>query len=158
MSLLDLVAHLPSVELSPDDVLITEDTTTGSMWVLVEGRLEIRKHGAAIQVIDRPGATLGEVAALTESSHSASVVAVTPARLHVVADGRALLREHPELLLFIATELAERLDVVTTYLADLRNQYADTPGIEMVSHVIGRLSHAPAKHTPGSARDPDPEY
>ena len=59
----------------------------------------------------------------------------------------------------MATGLAERLAFVTTYLADLRHQYGDAPGLAMVSGVLQELAQRqgpPAR--PGSLRDPDPDY
>jgi CRP-like cAMP-binding protein len=156
--LLEMVAHFPVVDLAPGDVLIDEGTRTGSVWVLVSGAVEILKHGAVINRLNRPGLTFGEVSLLTDADHSATVRAVEPSRFHVATDGRALLLESPEVLFFMASGLAERLDLVTSYLADLRNQYTGAPGIDMVSDVLGRLVH-PAASTvePGSRRDPDPD-
>ena len=55
--------------------------------------------------------------------------------------------------------LAERLNFVTTYLADLKHQYGDAPGLAMVSDVLSQLSQRQgAVARPGSARDPEPEY
>ena len=55
--------------------------------------------------------------------------------------------------------LAERLNFVTTYLADLKHQYGDAPGLAMVSDVLVELTQRRAPPArPGSARDPDPDY
>ena len=50
-------------------------------------------------------------------------------------------------------------EAVYGYLADLKEQYGDAPGLSMVSDVLTTLSHhgQPAAR-PGSARDPDPDY
>ena len=65
----------------------------------------------------------------------------------------------PAITKLVAIGLAERLSFVTTYLADLTQQYADVPGLSMVSDVLSRLEqHAGPVASPGSARDPDPEY
>jgi CRP-like cAMP-binding protein len=112
-----------------------------------------------ISTIAVPGAAFGEVAVLMDSDHSATVVAASTARLRYAQDGRAFLLSSPEVLLFLAKGLAARLDLVTRYLADLRNQYAGAPGLDMVSDVLGRLVQRDGpKARPGSARDPDPEY
>jgi len=59
----------------------------------------------------------------------------------------------------VAVELAERLNFVTTYLADLKHQYGDAPGLAMVSDVLAHLGQRKQPVArPGSARDPDPEY
>ena len=157
--MLSLAAHLPLVEYEPGQVVIHEGTTTGSIWVLESGALEIRKGDVAVNKVVHPGAVLGEVAVLLGSGHSASVVASEPSRLRFAADGRALLESDPAISTFVAVGLAERLDFVTTYLADLKHQYGDAPGLAMVSDVLSRLAQRTGPTArPGSARDPDPEY
>ncbi len=59
----------------------------------------------------------------------------------------------------MAVGLAERLNFVTTYLADLKHQYGDAPGLAMVADVLGQLAQRQGPTAqPGSARDPDPAY
>jgi hypothetical protein len=59
----------------------------------------------------------------------------------------------------VAIGLAERLNFVTTYLADLKQQYGDAPGLSMVNDVLARLAQGQTPSArPGSARDPNPEY
>jgi CRP/FNR family cyclic AMP-dependent transcriptional regulator len=156
--LLALTAGLPEVVLAEGDVLIHDGTTTGSVWVLVEGALDIRKDGALINTIAEPGAAFGEISVLLGAGHSADVVAASPCRLRHAVDGRSFLLDRPEVLLLVAAGLARRLDLVTRYLADLRNQYAGTPGLEMVADVLQKLNAPGEPARPGSARDPDPEY
>jgi CRP-like cAMP-binding protein len=157
--LLLLTVDLPEITLEPGEVLVTDGTTTGSVWVLVSGSLEVRKDDITINTINTPGAAFGEVAALRNAPHSATVLAAEATRLRYAADGRALLLGNPEILALVASGLADRLDLVTGYLADLRNQYADAPGLEMVSTVLGRLTQQGTPVVrPGSARDPEPDY
>lgn len=157
--LLELTEGLPEVVLAPGELLIEDGTRTGSVWVLVSGSVHVSKHGALINTIDRPGVALGEVAVLLGSDHTATVAAATECRFRVARDGRAFLLDRPDVLLVVAGDLAARLDLVTTYLADLRNQYLGTPGLDMVSTVLSRLQDtSPGTARPGSARDPDPEY
>ncbi len=157
--MLSLSATLPEVAYAAGDVVIEEGTTTGSIWVLVSGALDVRKGGVVVNRVVHPGALLGEVAVLLGSGHSASVVATEPSVLRYARDGRALLDSDPKISTFVAVGLAERLDFVTTYLADLKNQYADAPGLAMVSDVLARLAaRTGPKAQPGSRREPDPEY
>jgi len=96
---------------------------------------------------------------LLGTDHGATVEAAEPSVLRVAADGAAFLGEDPELLREVAVGLAGRLNFVSTYLADLKEQYGDAPGLSMVSDVLGRLaSHQRPPARSGSARDPDPEY
>lgn len=157
--LLELTDGLPEVALAPGELLMEDGTRTGAVWVLLSGTVRVTKHGALISTIDRPGVAFGEVAVLLGSDHTATVSAATECRFRVARDGRAFLLERPEVLLVVAGDLAARLDLVTTYLADLRNQYRGSPGLDMVSTVLGRLgATAPGTSLPGSVRDPDPEY
>ncbi|MEQ1800722.1 MAG: cyclic nucleotide-binding domain-containing protein [Gammaproteobacteria bacterium] len=157
--MLTLSAHLPEVAFAPGDVVVREGGVAGGLWVLVSGALEVRKGGVPVNTITRPGALVGEISVLLGSAFSATVVATEPTVLRHAADGRALLARDPAITHLVAVGLAERLNFVTTYLADLKHQYGDAPGLEMVSAVLGQLAQrqvAPAR--PGSARDPDPEY
>lgn len=157
--MLSLAAHLPAVHYAPGEVVIQEGTTTGSIWVLVSGTLEIRKDGVQVNAVTHPGALLGEVAVLLGKGHSASVVAAEPSVLRYAQDGRALLDSDPQISTYVAVGLAERLDFVTTYLADLKAQYSDAPGLAMVSDVLAKLAARTGPTArPGSAREPDPEY
>ena len=157
--MLALSQHLPEIELAAGEALVTEGGRTGSIWLLVSGSLQVLKGDILINTIDRPGAVFGEIAVLLGTGHSATVRAATPSRLRYAQDGEAFLHGNPEILFHVASGLAERLDIVTGYLADLRNQYVDAPGIAMVSDVLGRLvGHPGTTPRTGSARDPDPEY
>jgi CRP-like cAMP-binding protein len=79
--MLELSAHLPEVQFAPGEVVIQEGTTTGSIWVLVSGSLEVRKGAVQVNSVVHPGALLGEVAVLLGGGHSASVVAAEPSVL-----------------------------------------------------------------------------
>jgi CRP/FNR family cyclic AMP-dependent transcriptional regulator len=158
-TILELVRDLPEVRLEAGDVLCSQGERTGTIWVLVEGALSVSKGDIEINRIDEPGATVGEVAVLLGTGHTATVTASIPSRLHVATDGAALLENSPIITTRVATGLAERLDFVSTYLADLKHQYGDAPGLAMVGTVLERLmTRQGPSIRPGSARDPDPEY
>ena len=42
--------------------------------------------------------------------------------------------------MLIAVSLAERLNFVSSYLADLKQQYGDSTGLSMVSDVLAQLA------------------
>ena len=130
-----------------------------SVWVLVSGALSVRKRGMEINRVTRPGSVIGEVSLLLGARPSATIVAVEATRLRLADDGRAFLLANPEVMHVVAKDLAERLNFVTTYLADLKAQYGDAPGLSMVPAVLQRLAERKGQSTiSGSARDPDPEY
>lgn len=157
--MLTLAAHLPEVHLVAGDAVVEEGGTGHGLWVLVRGALEVRKGDVVVNTIAMPGALVGEMSALLGTRHSATVVASEPTVLRHADDGPAFLAGDPAVMRLVAQGLAERLAFVTTYLADLRHQYGDAPGLSMVGAVLAELANrqaAPAR--PGSMRDPDPEY
>jgi len=157
--MLTLAAHLPEVAFDAGDVVIQEGGEAGSLWVLLSGKLEVRKGSTRVNTIEKPGAIVGEVSLLLGTRHGATIKALEPTRARFAADGHGFLLEDPEVTRLLAVGLAERLNYVTGYLADLKFQYGDTPGLSMVDTVLTRLAHhqdAPARS--GSARDPDPDY
>jgi CRP/FNR family cyclic AMP-dependent transcriptional regulator len=156
---LALSAHLPEIEIQPGEALVREGGTAGPIWVLVSGALDVLKGDVQVNRITNPGAVIGEVSVLLGTQPGATVVAAEPTRLRVAEDGEAWLRSDPHITTFVAQGLAERLNFVTTYLADLKHQYGDAPGLAMVGDVLKQLSQrtGPAAR-PGSARDPDPDY
>jgi len=157
--MLTLVTHLPEVAFDRGDVVINEGGEAGGLWVLVSGKLLVRKGDVPVNTIDRPGAVIGEISLLLGHAHGATIEAMEPTRARYARDGGSLLLGNPEITRLIAVGLAERLNFVTAYLADLKHQYGDAPGLSMVDSVLTRLAQrqgAPARS--GSARDPDPEY
>ena len=157
--MLTLSAHLPEVGFAAGDVVVREGSPAGAIWVLVSGALQVRKGGVTVNTISRPGALVGEVSVLLGSVSTASVEASAPSVLRHAADGAALLASDPAIAHLVAVGLAERLNFVTTYLADLKQQYGEAPGLAMVSEVLSELAQrqAPAAR-PGSAREPNPDY
>jgi CRP/FNR family transcriptional regulator, cyclic AMP receptor protein len=155
--MLAVSASLPDVAFAPGEVVVREGGADGALWVLVSGALRVTKGGVVVNTVSRPGALIGEVAVLLDAPHGATVEATAPSVLRRAADGAALLAADPAVTRLVAIGLAERLNVVTTYLADLKHQYGDAPGIAMVSDVLAQLAARQASPArPGSARDPDP--
>jgi CRP-like cAMP-binding protein len=157
--MLQLASHLPERAFAPGDVVVREGQPGGALWVLVSGALLVRKAGIVVNTITHPGAIVGEVSALLGSAYSATVEATEPSVLRHAIDAQALLDSHPAITRLVAVGLAERLNFVTTYLADLKAQYGDAPGLTMVTSVLCELSERQVERArPGSARDPNPEY
>lgn len=157
--MLALTAALPEVRLAPGEALVREGGRGGGLWILVSGALRVRKGETAVNTVSAPGAVIGEMSLLLGRPYSATVEALESSVLRHAADGHALLAADPAITRLVAVGLAERLDFVTTYLADLQHQYGDAPGLTMVGDVLNQLAlrKVPAAR-PGSARDPEPDY
>ncbi len=157
--MLALTQHLPEIELGPEEIVVAEGSRSGAIWVLVSGALRVRKGEVPVNTITHAGAVVGEISVLLGTSHGATVETSAQSRLRFAEDGQALLQANPAITTMVAAGLAERLNFVTSYLADLKVQYGEAPGLSIVSNVLTMIAQrqsVPAR--PGSARDPDPEY
>ena len=157
--MLTLSSHLPEMEFAPGDVVVKEGGAAGDIWILVTGALQVRRAGQLVNTITQPGALIGEISALLDSAYSATVEATQRSILRHAADAQAFLASDPAIATFVAVGLAQRLNFVTTYLADLKHQYGDAPGLAMVPDVLSRLAQQQTTAArSGSVRDPDPDY
>jgi CRP-like cAMP-binding protein len=158
-SILDRCRALGLTERSfaPAAVLLAEGETSGLLFVLIEGEVEILKGAFQINTVADPGAIFGEISLLLGKPHMATVRAVTECRVHVVAGGADFLKANPEITFELSTLLAQRLHGLTTYLVDLKRQYEHQQDhLGMVDDVLETLSHQQrSTFTPGSDRDPE---
>src|SRR5882757_3479885 len=138
-------------------LVIREGETTGHLFVLIEGRLEVVKGDTVVATITEPGAILGEMSVLLRQPHSATVRAASVATIYEFSDAASFLRAQPAVALLIARLLAHRLHVATTYLADIKRQYADHGNhLAMVGDVLeSMINLSPANLSPGSDRSSD---
>lgn len=144
--------------LSAGDILIQEGGSSGRLYVLIEGRLDIIKGDTAVASIAEPGAVIGEMSVLLDLPHSATVKAAAASGVYEFTDGAAFLHDHPAVALEIARQLAHRLSAATSYLADIKRQYAGHGShLSMVGDVLEcMINSAPKRAAPGSDRLPDP--
>ena len=158
--LLTLAHGLPQRSVASGDTVIADGQPVGSLFVLLEGALRVEKGGQLITTVTEPGACVGEMSLLLGVGATADVIASVPSVIAVVANAPALLEGDTGLSLALARLLAGKLQVMTTYLADIKRQYADHEGgLGMVDVVLGSLMRGSGTGSVlGSARDPDPEY
>lgn len=160
---LDFCAGLPERRVAEGEWLVREgEASEGKLFFLAEGSLEVVKgDDVSITILSEPGSVVGEVSVLLDSAHSASVRALEPSRCFVAQEGLAFLSETPPAALLVARLLAGRLNLVTTYLADIKRQYAEhDASLEMVDEVLDSLvhHHDAGEFEPGSDREREPNY
>ena len=150
----DLTDNTRKIAVAAGTVLLAEGTTSGRIYVLDEGTLEVARGETQVARVSEKGSIFGEMSLLLETPHTATVRALTPAVLHEFTDGAQFLRADPETALLIARLLARRLHSATTYLVDLKRQYAGHgTHLAMVSEVLASLVHQqPPEFLPGSDR------
>ena len=118
-SILDICAGLKRQELAPGTVLLAEGETSGQLYVLAEGKVEVLRGDTQVAVVEEAGAVFGEISALLDRPHTADVRALKNTQFHV-ADAVLLGRSAPALF-YVAGALAERLDRANqTLVAALR--------------------------------------
>jgi len=156
-TLLGFGERLPAESFPAGDVLLPEGGRTGLLFILVEGQVEIVKGDVQIEVVADAGALFGEISALLDTPHMATVKALTAVRAVRIEDATRFLHANPDLALEIAKLLAHRLTNVVGYLADLKRQFEGHSHLGMVDEVLETLVHQQRQpFTPGSNRKPDP--
>jgi CRP/FNR family transcriptional regulator, cyclic AMP receptor protein len=143
---------------SAGTLVIHEGGTTGHLYVLIEGRLEVIKGDTVVAILTEPGAVLGEMSVLLDQPHTATVRAASDSAVYEISDAASFLRDQPAVALLIAQLLAQRLNVATTYLADIMHQYAGHGDhLAMVGEILQTMINLPPiKISPGSDLQSDP--
>jgi CRP/FNR family transcriptional regulator, cyclic AMP receptor protein len=140
-SILDHCKGLPQRRLAPGDTIIEEGRRGGVMFILADGAAEVLKGDVSITTVCEPGALFGEMAILLGTPNTATVRAAEPSTFYVVDDPATFLTA-PDIMLGVSRLLAKRLQMVTTYLADLQHQFAEREDhLGMVDEVLESLLH-----------------
>lgn len=139
--LFEILAAYPKRELDAGEMIIAQGTTTGMLFFLIDGEVEVDKDEVQIATASEPGSVFGEMSVLLGTSHRASVRTVTRSSFYVVEDGREFLENHPVVSMHVSEVLARRLDALNKYLVDVRQQFDGHDHISMVDEVLEVLMH-----------------
>ena len=140
---MERVESLPERAVEPGEVVVHAGGATGQLMFLKRGTLDIEIEDEHLMRVSEPGAVVGDIAVLLDRPHTATVRAAAPSALYVVDDPIRFLRNEPELLLYVARVLAERLNAVNHLLIDSRKRISE--GGEksgLLADVLGRVSQA----------------
>ncbi len=139
-------------------VVVTEGGTTGHLYVLIQGKLEVLKGEMVVATVTEPGAVLGEMSVLLGQPHTATVRACSDSIIYEFEDAASFLEQEPGVAVLIAKMLAQRLNVANAYLADLKRQYAGHgTHLAMVGEVLqSMINLPPVEVSPGSDLQSDP--
>lgn len=155
-----LTADYPEVTFADGTFLLTEGARGDSLYVLVAGALEVRRRQRPVTLISEPGSVVGEMGLLLQAPASADVLASGDTTVRRIDDAEAFFERYPGFSRYVATVLAQRLLQISTYLADLQEQFADRTDIlglvpTVIEDLLGSDRAAPDV---GSDREPDAPY
>jgi CRP-like cAMP-binding protein len=149
-------AGLPAIRFDAGIALLVEGESTGRLYMLIDGEVEVLRGDTRVMVANQPGAIFGEMSVLLGVPHTATVKTVVASTVYVIDDAETFLQAHPEIAFVVARLLAQRLNAATTYLVDLKRQFEGRGDhMEMVGDVLESLIHQQSREfVPGSDRQP----
>lgn len=149
----------PLRSFAPGDVVLQQGESSGLLYVLVQGAVEVEKDGVSVAKASESGAVFGDLSALMGGPHTATVRATAPSTFRVVTEPRAFLIRHPEVCLHLCELLARRLDAVNKYLVNVKQQFAGHDHLALVDGVLDTLIHRTPRvrvaPKPSTLRDPE---
>ncbi|MBV8353088.1 MAG: cyclic nucleotide-binding domain-containing protein [Verrucomicrobia bacterium] len=125
----------------PGQVVLEQGEKTNLLFFLIEGAVEIIRDGVQVATASQPGAVFGEISALLGGKHTATVRTLAPCDFHVVQNPREFLEASPIVCLHVCELVARRLDALTKYLVDVKQQFQGHEHLGMVDEVLETLMH-----------------
>jgi CRP/FNR family transcriptional regulator, cyclic AMP receptor protein len=149
---------MPERRFGAGEDLLREGERSGIIYILIDGSVEVLKGDVQVTTVAEPGGVFGEMSALLDAPHMATVRALMPSRFYVAENATEFLQLSPQVALAVARLLAKRLQAMTSYLVDLKQQFGEHGDhLALVDEVLETLvHHQDQEHSPGSDRDPDP--
>jgi CRP/FNR family transcriptional regulator, cyclic AMP receptor protein len=138
---LEEFSRLPVQDFAAGQLVIEQGTSTGRLFILIKGKVEVIKDGRVVATTRHAGDIFGDLSALLDIPHTTSVRAVDDASFHVVTDARTFLEQNPRVSMLLCELLARRLVSVTQYLVNLKEQYVGHDHLGMVDDVLDKLIH-----------------
>ena len=156
---LALLREYPVRTFAAGETVFHQDERTGLLFFLIEGAVEVVKDGMTVATAAEPGAIFGDLSALLDVPHTATIRAVRDARFHAVPNPREFLEQNPPVCLHLCALLARRLDSVNKYLVDVKQQYAGHDHLGLVDSVLDTLMnrHPRPRVAPRESTLRDPE-
>ena len=140
-AILAAVRDYPVRTFAAGQSVLMQGKSTGLLFILVSGAVEVIKDDVSVATAAEPGAMFGDLSALLGIPHTAAVRAIRESTFHVVTDPRDFLGRNPPACLHLCELLARRLDAVNKYLVDVKQQFAGNDHLGMVDGVLDTLMH-----------------
>ena len=129
--------ELPVVTYGAGETILSDGSKTGRLLILKTGAVVVLKDSVEIARVEQPGAVLGELGALLDQPHAATVNALEDSQCYF-ADG-SLLRNNPIVLLHVATILSRRLIAANQGLVELKKQLEAGQSPSLVRRALAKM-------------------
>ena len=112
---------LPISSFEPGETVLAAGSTTGQLFILRQGVVEVVRNGLQIATVSEPGAIFGELSIILDKPHTADVRALERSEFHS-ANASSLLTENVAALVYISAMLARRLDTANEVIIEARRE------------------------------------
>jgi CRP/FNR family transcriptional regulator, cyclic AMP receptor protein len=121
---------LPVSTFEPGETVLATGSTTGQLFILRQGLVEVVRDGLQIATVSEPGAVFGELSLILDKPHTADVRAVERSEFHV-AKASSLLTEDVAALFYVSATLARRLDTANEIIVEIKRdlETGKRPGV-----------------------------
>ena len=113
---------LKEVTFAEGDTLMAEGTKSNRIFLIKSGTVTITTEDKEICRISQPLSIFGEIGALLDCPHSATVSAAVDSQFYVIEDLQAYFKNSPEASIYIAEILAQRLVNMNTYFKEFKEE------------------------------------
>lgn len=139
-SILKYCDQLPTIKCNKEDILLKQGDKSNKFYILISGECEILRDEVQINKISEPGSVLGEMSILLNNPHMATVKCSMNSEFYEVENAGEFLKSNSDITFQLAKTLALRLNGVTSYLVDLKNQFKESEDhFNMVDEVLESL-------------------
>ena len=121
---------LPISTFEPGETVLAAGSTTGQLFILRKGVVEVVRDGLQIATVSETGAVFGELSLILDKPHTAEVRASERSEFHV-AKASSLLTDDVAALLYVSAILARRLDAANEAIVEIKRdlESGNRPGV-----------------------------
>jgi CRP-like cAMP-binding protein len=145
---------LPVSTFEPGESVLAAGSTTGQLFILRRGVVEVVRDGLQIATVSEPGAVFGELSVILDKPHTADVRAVERSEFHV-AKASSLLTKDVAALLYVSAILARRLDTANEVIVEIKRDMETGKRPGAVKKALDKLEKL---LSPSGANTPDFSY
>ena len=145
---------LPVSTFEPGETVLAGGSTTGQLFILRQGVVEVVRDGLQIATVSEPGAVFGELSVILDKPHTADVRAAERSEFHV-AKASSLITEGVAALLYVCAMLARRLDTANEVIVEMKREMESGKRPGMLTKALEKLEKLLG---PAGANTPDFPY